>query len=1238
MSKTCPNLNASPFKEIQSKYGKKAAYFLDAVFETERFTDWYGSTELPVVDEFLKVTNAVGEEFKIGSFLAARGYQRVTNGNSLVHPKFLQSTSQSKEDANEELNESLKAFLATYGIKVEQVDNLQEKLGVDANGAALIVDKLILIAKGKEKLDTLPEEVAHFAVELLGEDHPMIKRLMDNVESTEIYETTYEEYKDTYLDENGEVDVHKIKKEAIGKAIASEIIKEQPSGFKGSFLKTLKAAWNKVMSIFKKMDHKRFNEDIKTIREQIVDNKLEGKESNLVDVKPYFQVSKDKKAEKVKVSTEQRILDKAIRELKRRRASLSKVEEKSDEAFTIGQHIKRLEALLDKNKSILGLKSYIKITDPEIDNFLEALQSFKEKGKNLSTKRFMALHQFIGNNESIIAEIHSILAESPDIIDREEIMNLVEEVNAKFSRIKLFYQDQFKLVSQETIEEMNAGRLEIADDLFEAPAEADTSWWRKNVGSIRYSNFPALKLIYNKINTINKNISKYTYDLGRELVQAQKELDDAGIKDMSVFFEKDENGKNTNYLISDTFVARKAKLREETEARIAKELGLEEYSEYNKDIATAEENAIANKIWKEFFAKKKQLTNPAFTELMNNPAAKKYYDTFLRVKAQQDRKLPVGKRDTQKYLLPQVRKDITERLRNKNGTFKDLRDSLKENFTESFTITNDDVDYNSNVMEDVMGKKINTVPVHYTRKLDNANDVSHDLTSGLIAYSQMAENFKQKHNVVADLEVIREAVGKRRITGADPKSGKEGNTYLALTNFLEMNLYGNTKRKDQVLKIGDKEINYGKALDGFNKYVRRNNLAFNLFSSVASYTTSAAFNKIEDIIGEQTTQESKLFAEKEFDSQIGKVFTQMYHKQPTNKMHLMFMKFGFVDTNFDDLNVNTRAGRGIKDIFYGSYQMVDYRSRGKAALAIMNNTRLVGGEFITKAQFKLLPQNENMSKFELNNEWKSKDVTFYDLYESKNKELVLKKEYEGKFDPAYLNDIENRITNRVEFVGNRIDGQITPLDRGSVYTNVWGRLIMTHRNWMVKGVEDRFKRGGMDLELGIEQEGYYRTTSAFLWKAITDRNMSNLLSVKPFIENFNSLSAHQKANTKRVLVETILVTAMYALIVGLENAWEDEDDWATQFALYTAHRTYLEVGAFYSPMEVVHMIKSPAAGINQLESITEILNPMGWFDEIERGKYKGMTKGQKNLLKRSYLKNFYDAQFPEDKLNFIKGL
>ena len=121
-------------------------------------------------------------------------------------------TETSIEKVNEQIEEKMITFLNTYGINVEYVNSLKER-GYDAVAIADITNKMVMISKGEASIDTLPEEAAHFAVELLGDTNPIVKRLMDIVDTTSIYNETYEQYKmDELYQLDGKPDVTKLKR------------------------------------------------------------------------------------------------------------------------------------------------------------------------------------------------------------------------------------------------------------------------------------------------------------------------------------------------------------------------------------------------------------------------------------------------------------------------------------------------------------------------------------------------------------------------------------------------------------------------------------------------------------------------------------------------------------------------------------------------------------------------------------------------------------------------------------------------------------------------------------------------------------------------------------------------------------------------------------------------------------------------------------------------------------------
>jgi hypothetical protein len=149
---------------------------------------------------------------------------------------------------NQDLREKMIDFLSKVGFTVEQTDEIIEKYG--ANGLTNMVKKTVQFAMGKDVV--LPEEVAHVFVEMLPKGHPLYMEMMNAIEADPIFAVTYNEYKDDayYQDANGNPDIEKIKKEAVGQVIAEEIYRinnNKPATVIGNWLSQL---LNWIKSIF----------------------------------------------------------------------------------------------------------------------------------------------------------------------------------------------------------------------------------------------------------------------------------------------------------------------------------------------------------------------------------------------------------------------------------------------------------------------------------------------------------------------------------------------------------------------------------------------------------------------------------------------------------------------------------------------------------------------------------------------------------------------------------------------------------------------------------------------------------------------------------------------------------------------------------------------------------------------------------------------------------------------------
>ena len=202
-----------------------------------------------------------------------------------------------KKPQNEELEKLLFDYLKKYNIEIN-IGEAVKQFG-DVTGVYDIINKIIYIANNRNQL-TVPEEFGHAFVELMGstvsrkEENKDFTFLMNTVENTDFYKTVYEKYKNVYL-RNGEPDIYKIKKEAIGQAIGLSLITQynnksaKISDKDKTFFQKIREFINHILDKFKNIEYLSFNNLIDQIAKEILENnhsrlqKIDIKNYNLLD-------------------------------------------------------------------------------------------------------------------------------------------------------------------------------------------------------------------------------------------------------------------------------------------------------------------------------------------------------------------------------------------------------------------------------------------------------------------------------------------------------------------------------------------------------------------------------------------------------------------------------------------------------------------------------------------------------------------------------------------------------------------------------------------------------------------------------------------------------------------------------------------------------------------------------------------------------------------------------------------
>jgi hypothetical protein len=181
----------------------------------------------------------------------------------------------STKPSNEELNNKIRKFLEKIGVSVQSVDTIYDAAGnkLSATAKADMLNRIIQVIDGKAKIDTLPEEAAHFFVEMLGAGHPLYKEMYKKITNYKIYTTVVEKYKNLkkYRNDDGTIDFDKLKKEAIGKLIAEHIINQNFGNETDFRIAESLAWWQKIWKFITSLFSKEDSNPFETAAEKILD-------------------------------------------------------------------------------------------------------------------------------------------------------------------------------------------------------------------------------------------------------------------------------------------------------------------------------------------------------------------------------------------------------------------------------------------------------------------------------------------------------------------------------------------------------------------------------------------------------------------------------------------------------------------------------------------------------------------------------------------------------------------------------------------------------------------------------------------------------------------------------------------------------------------------------------------------------------------------------------------------------
>lgn len=170
---------------------------------------------------------------------------------------FLQKEGTEIAPASPKVISMLKDFTARIGVDIKSLEEINANgTKYDANGVALLMQKLIGVADGKES-SSLPEEAMHFAVAIIKQTNPTLyKKLLSEINNYNTLKEVFADYGSDplYQTADGKPDVIKLKEEAIAKVLAETIINQaENAGENNEHLAKTQSWWNQILDWLKNL-------------------------------------------------------------------------------------------------------------------------------------------------------------------------------------------------------------------------------------------------------------------------------------------------------------------------------------------------------------------------------------------------------------------------------------------------------------------------------------------------------------------------------------------------------------------------------------------------------------------------------------------------------------------------------------------------------------------------------------------------------------------------------------------------------------------------------------------------------------------------------------------------------------------------------------------------------------------------------------------------------------------------
>ena len=1141
----------------------------------------------------------------------------------------------------QKLNEKLASIFQPLGVTVgtlSQAETNAGRVGLTdfsvardfANGFA----SMIKVANNMEGATALTEEFSHLIVGVFR-NSPLVERAINSLIGHEdaMKEILGDSYEDTVKFYGG--DMALVAEEAVGHILQKNLLHDSQKvpnqslfrrmidwiirQFKGYKVEDVQSVIDQVDSLTSSLARDILNGTRQITQEDIKASQREAQ----------FNALSDRIERNIEI-----LRDAAKTETKR--FKISKSEGKKEIAESLVNNI--LDYTSDTADTVEGLFNYAKNALDELRNLEAQFQMADSMTPEQKFGFLRSARMYVQSYGSFIKALNDAIIEEGSEDDNlflrdfevngeqvtiqdtiKELNNLSEQLARRYSKMAMpaFAEFLKPFLGEEVVVPFGkyAGTKMSAEELL-TEAQSDISFMDRWLDSMADSSDVVLQAYDAVVKRTNDTIRLLTLDHIKQIQVFRDKIESLGITSYEWAFEKDNDGQKTgNYISEINYGQFQKDLRE-----------FEEYLESKYGKNPSGEEVVYKMVEKNDWLKTHSVTvfgtpqpnptmyrNADYDNLTTNQ--QNILNEYLALKTFFDDKLPKSRVSRHKAI--QMRKTGTQRFWEGITSPSTLFDNIKESVASTFLDREDDDQIFGNArvekgLTDFAGNEFMTLPVLYTNRLKNPEELTDDLIGSLMSYAYMATKYEQMDKVIDPLEVgftlltedrkVRKTRGDKKLVEkfsaldvdvASKIFTSESNIKQKLNDFRESQIYGRYLKDEGT--FFDTNVSVTKVTSFILKGSSLAQLGFNWLANLANVATGLGMQNIEAAAGQFFGVKELAKADAIYAKELIPMMAELGSRTKTNKLSLFFELFN-VKQDFSSRLKRTQKKNLLQRLFGAEIAFIgqdagDHWLYGRAAIAmaIREKVKVNGKEMSLWEALQVEDFNDSSSVKQLN----YRDITDLDG---------------NPFDVA-------KFSRKVAHINQRSFGIYNDEDANAANRVAVGRLLQQYRKWWKVQMNTRFQAGQKNLATDSWEEGYYRTIGRILNQWIRGEVQLN--------EQWDNLTNEEKSNVKRAITEIVQFFAVWALANWVE--WPDDKDrpWALKLAEYSSKRLAHELGGLTpTPVmlqENLKTFKSPIPALttvqNGLNVILSAVDPEDWTNEIASGPYKGLSTLEKNIIK-----------------------